>query len=213
MLLGYINPFEMIGYWISQVIGCAIGALWLRALIPNIYIWEPIKNSDALAHSGCFIPQTFLKNSQIYGWEAVCTFCFITPIFAVVWYTNHKPGYGTLGPIMIGIALTANALAAGQYTGAALNPARTVGSPIVFSCPNEKLYLYILGQFTAAIIAPFILIPWYGIAQKPWYRSYFPLFVKKFINLYQPSVRLDSRSSDRTGSPNNTTLDIQPSQQ
>jgi glycerol uptake facilitator-like aquaporin len=204
MLLGYINPLEMIAYWFAQVCGCAAGALWIWALVPNLFLMTYIADSDALAHSGCFVPKQGISDIQIYGWETLCTFCFIAPIFAVVWYTSHKSGYGNTGPIMVGLSLMANAFVAGQYTGAALNPARAVGSPIVFNCPaNNKLGYYILGEMTAAVLAPIILIPWYGIANKCWYVKYFPIFVKKFIKLHQPSVRISTTDN----SPRNTYYD------
>lgn len=181
MMLGYINPFEMLIYWIAQISGCAVGALWIRALVPNLYLWETISNVDALAHSGCFVPKQGITDAQIFGWEAVCTFCFIAPIFAVVWYTSNKSGYGITGPIMVGFSLMSNAFAAGQFTGAPLNPARVLGSPIVFDCPaNNKIGYYILGEMTAGVLVPFMLIPWYGVAKNAWYQKYFPGFVKKF---------------------------------
>lgn len=196
MLLGHINPLEMIAYWISQVSGCAVGALWIWALIPNIQMISDIQNTNAVIHSGCFIPKQELSNVQIFGWEALCTFCFIAPVFAVVWYTSHKSGYGNTGPIMIGLSLMANAFVAGQFTGAALNPARVVGSPIVFKCPaNNKLGYYILGQMTAGIIAPIILIPWYGIATNCWYINRCPNSIRAFVKIYQPSVKLTNIES------------------
>jgi glycerol uptake facilitator-like aquaporin len=196
MLLGYINPIEMIAYWFAQVCGCAVGALWIYALIPDLFLWRQIDSPAALYYSGCFVPKANITNAQIYGWEAVATTCFILPIFSVVWYTLHKPGYGLVGPIMIGLSLIANALAAGPWTGASLNPARTVGSPIVFNCPdNDKIYLYILGEFTAALIAPIVLIPWYGIATTCWYLKYFPANFKKFIKHRQPSLRFSSNEN------------------
>lgn len=195
MLLGYINPIELLAYWIAQFAGCICGALWVWALIPGLYVWTPINSSLALAYSGCFIPKNGIDNRQIYGWEAVCTMCFILPIFSVVWYTDHKPGYGLLGPIMIGFSLLANAFAAGEFTGAALNPARAMASPVVFNCPDEnKLYLYILGEMTAALLAPIILIPWYGLAPKPWYYNYVPSYYIDLFNLNRPVPTRNSNS-------------------
>ena len=92
-LLGYTHPFDMLMYWIAQISGCIVGALWISALVPGMEVGELVP-FDKLSVSGCFIPQDDLSNSRIYGWEALCTFCFILPIFAVVWYTQEKSGYG-----------------------------------------------------------------------------------------------------------------------
>lgn len=196
MVLGHINPLEMAGYWAAQICGCAVGALWIAALVPQLYVGKYIEDKEALSYSGCFVPQPDLTHAQVYGWEALCTFCFIAPIFAVVWYTQHKSGYGNTGPLMVGLSLLANAFVAGQFTGGALNPARALGSVIVFKCPSaDYAWYYVLGELTAGVLAPVIIIPWYGIARKAWYVRYFPKIVKTFIKERQPSVKITNEDS------------------
>lgn len=179
MLLGHINPAELLIYWCAQIIGCIVGSLWIAALVPQLIIGKTV-DASLLPLSGCFIPQDDLSSAQIFGWEALCTFCFITPIFAVVWYTQLKSGYGNTGPFIIGCSLIANALVAGPYTGGALNPARLLASPIVFKCPRDNsIPFYILGEMTAGITAPLFIIPWYGIYYKSWYLKYFPMLSQR----------------------------------
>lgn len=179
MALGHITPFEMLGYWCAQVVGCACGALWIAALVPRLYIGADITDARALYHSGCFVPQSGLTHAQVFGWEALCTLCFIAPIFAVVWYTQTKHGYGNTGPIVIGLSLIANAMVAGQFTGGALNPARAVGSQIVFHCPETSfLWCYVVGELTAGVLAPVLILQWYGISPEAWYLAYLPDFTK-----------------------------------
>lgn len=188
MALGHITPLEMIGYWSAQITGCAFGALWIAALVPQLYPGHTINDPRALYFSGCFVPRSELSHAQIYGWEAVCTTCFIAPIFAVVWYTQAKHGYGNVGPIVIGLSLIANALVAGQFTGAALNPARALGSEIIFKCPKSNLiWYYILGELTAGLVAPLFLLQWYGIAPKAWYLKYLSEPIKQ--RLLKSSVK------------------------
>lgn len=196
MVLGHINPVEMLAYWAAQICGCAVGALWISALVPQLYVGKEIEDPKALSYSGCFVPQPDLTHGQVYGWEALCTFCFIAPIFAVVWYTQRKSGYGNTGPLMVGLSLLANAFVAGQFTGGALNPARALGSEIVFKCPStDFIWYYVLGELTAGAFAPVVIIPWYGIARNAWYVKYFPNFVKAMIKERQPSVKIDSDES------------------
>ena len=157
-ILGYTNPIEILVYWFSQISGCIIGAYWLLLLMPP----EP-------RVTGCFTPDPALSNASIFGWEAFCTFSFMLPIFAVVWYTYHKNGYGNTGPLVVGLSLIGNALAAGPYTGAALNPARVLGSVFVFECPKNKIVYYILGEICAALLVPLVIFPFYGLYDKSWY--------------------------------------------
>lgn len=172
-LLGYTNPLELLFYWTAQICGCALGALWLALLVPN----QMIRHGTI----GCFEPTEGLGRGAIFGWEAICTFTFIVPIFSVVWYTTHKKGYGNTGPLLVGLSLIASALAAGPYTGAALNPARVLGSIIVFECPESSVktsWLYILGELTGAIIAPLAIMPWFGICNEAWYIDWLPSSIK-----------------------------------
>jgi glycerol uptake facilitator-like aquaporin len=179
-LLGHTNPVEMLVYWVAQLAGCVVGALWLAALVPGLHIGAQVtsyRSGAALDNllagpaDGCFLPDGELTNAQIWGWEAAGTFCFLVPIFSVVWYTQHKSGYGNTGPIMVGLSLYAAAMATGPWTGAALNPARVLASPIVFRCPRpQTLLYYVLGQLTGAFCVPVAIVPWYGISGAPWYR-------------------------------------------
>ena len=155
--LGHTNPAEMLVYWMAQVLGCATGAAWLLLMTP------PNHPSD-----GCFVSNTELTGAQVFGWEAITTFSFILTVFSVVWYTQNKTGYAGTGPLIIGIALAANAAAATPYTGGALNPARLLASPIVFKCPVEPLY--IAGEMAASLLAALVVIPFYGVSENAWYR-------------------------------------------
>lgn len=185
-LLGHTNPIEMLVYWIAQFSGCIIGALWIAALVPDLNVGQ---NGIIEAHSGCFTPSSKLSKLNVFYWEAFSTFCFILPIFSVVWYTIHKEGYGNTGPLMVGLSLIANALAAGQFTGAALNPARVTASPAVFKCDNSVIPYYIAGEFLGAAVVPFIIAPWYGISTEAWYMDIFPHKAQKILEKVQVTQR------------------------
>lgn len=178
MLLGHTNPIEMIIYWIAQMMGCICGAIWLAILVPGLYFGID-------GGMGCFYPPTqsiIMTKAYVFGWEALGTFCFILPIFSVVWYTLHKKGYGNTGPLMVGLSLVATALAVAPYTGAAFNPARVLASPAVFKCNNEFLFYYVAGELLGASLVPFIIAPWYGIAPNSWYISMVPEKAKNFFD-------------------------------
>jgi glycerol uptake facilitator-like aquaporin len=193
-VLGYTNPLEMLGYWIAQVSGCAFGAIWISALVPGLKIGQDIKRiAGGEAYDGCFVPADGLDKFNTFGWEALCTFNFIIPIFSVVWYTHHKAGYGNTGPLIIGLSLLANALVAGPFTGAALNPARAIGSQIVFVCPKKEFTLYyVLGELLAGLLAPMLIVPWYGISTEAWFLEF--LSKKTIIKFreYQGSIKMSA---------------------
>jgi glycerol uptake facilitator-like aquaporin len=197
-LLGHTNPVEMLFYWTAQICGCAVGALWLALLVPGLYVRKSIERRvGSEAYDGCFIPDRRLSHAAVFGWEAFATFCFLVPIFSVVWYTTHKKGYGNTGPIMVGLSLFASALAAGPFTGAALNPARVLGSPIVFDCNNRvHAFYYILGELTGACIVPLAIAPWYGVARDAWYMDWVPSSIRRKMKYQQDKLRMEALAEE-----------------
>ena len=162
-ILGYTNPVEVIVYWMAQFVGCIFGALWVSLLVPRAYP----------EYDGCFHVHESMSDWMIVGWEAIGTFCFILPIFSVVWYTQHKSGYGNTGPIIVGFSLYAAASAVGPWTGAALNPARVVASPVVIGCRDSRtIPYYVAGEIIGAILVPIAIVPWYGVSSKLFSRDY-----------------------------------------
>jgi len=81
------------------------------------------------------------------------TFTLISTVYAC---GIAKPGHGSHTPYAVGLALLACAGSGGQYTGAALNPARVLGPLAVFGCGKDVAWIYILAQFTASVLACFV---------------------------------------------------------
>jgi glycerol uptake facilitator-like aquaporin len=193
-LLGHSNPLEFIVYVASQVSGCIFGALWLALLVPGVYINQKGVRQE---FDGCFEPDPYLTNIQMMGMEATGTFIFLLPLFSVVWYTQHKSGYGTTGPIMVGLSLLSAAMAVGNFTGASLNPARSLASFVVFQCvPRKTMLSYIVGEVLGAIVATITIIPWYGISNKSWYNNIIPKRVLLFMQSYHPSITIQTNTPE-----------------
>lgn len=161
VLLGHHHPKDILVYLFAQVFGCLTGATFVKYLVPHSVEQE----------LGCFSPMKTLNSWQVFGFEFLLTMSFITSIFVVVFYTREKLGFGNMGPLLIGLSLLANALAGGNYTGAALNPARVIASPIVIGCGDDSqwLHAYIIGEFLGAIGAVSIVILFFGVNANAWY--------------------------------------------
>lgn len=189
-LLGHTNPLEMVLFWIGQISGCIIGALWVALLVPGLGIGDKIDRAID-SHDGCFIPHQDLTRAGVFGWEAVGSFGFFICVMTVVYYSLRKKGYGNVGPIMVGLSLMAHAFALGPFTGGAMNPARVLGSFAVFDCGNDRFVgMYIAGQVVAAVMAALAVVPWYGIATDAWYMTWIPMNIRKRMKNYQPSLQI-----------------------
>merc|ERR1719210_1681640 len=102
---------------------------------------------------GCFDREATVSleitDGRLFGWEVVMTFTLISCVYAC---GIAKPGHGSHTPFAVGLALLCCAGAGGQYTGAALNPARVLGPAWVFLCGLDSYGYYILAHLTAAIL-------------------------------------------------------------
>lgn len=169
-ILGYHNPIEVIVYWIAQVSGAIVGALWLALLVPNLNIRDDITTQ---LYSGCFT--STIPHWSIFGFELIGTLSFLLPIYAMLWLTTHKDGFGGSGALIVGISLVGNALAIAPFTGAAFNPARVIASPVVFDCNNSNyMGYYIFGELVGAILVCLFIMPWYGVPIDAWYFHMLP---------------------------------------
>ena len=181
MLLGHNNPLELIIYWISQLSGAFVGTLLAIGLTP-----------DDTIH--CTLPQMEITSWQVFGWEAVCMFIFILPVFSVVWFTQNNSGYGNIGPIIIGLAAYATGEAASPWTGGFLDPARNIASRLLLACGKTSspfIGQYIGGQFLGAILGSICIIPYYGIAPVHWILDFIPHHVSL---IPMDNVELDNSS-------------------
>lgn len=186
-LLGHSRPDEVLAYWVSQVTGAILGSFVLASMVPGLAIGaEP-----ASIYSGC--PSPSVPSALVFGWEALGTFGFVLPVMSVVWYTQNKKGYGNTGPIVVGVALTANALACAPFTGGVLNPARAIASSVTFACSaRPQVYAYVLGELTGAAMASLVTVPWYGISRSPWYGTRLPKWVHLTTRDAHRSIKLET---------------------
>merc|ERR1712167_561748 len=73
-----------------------------------------------------------LTAGHIFGIEFLATFVLVFTVFGTA--VDPKTGAGNFAPIAIGFSLYTAALSIGPYTGAGLNPARSLCPAIVNNC-------------------------------------------------------------------------------
>jgi len=96
---------------------------------------------------GATVPSVALP--QGLAFEAVLTFFLMFVISAVA--TDHR-AVGNMAGVAIGGTVTLCALFGGPFTGASMNPARTLG-PALFSGTLDVLWLYVAGPLLGAVAA------------------------------------------------------------
>jgi aquaporin Z len=109
------------GYYVAaQLAGAVLAALLIKALLP----WGAV--NATLGGTPQF--GAHILFSQGIALEALFTFFLMSAVFG----TAVAPDAPKVGGFGIGLAVFVAAVAAGPYTGAALNPARALGPALVF---------------------------------------------------------------------------------
>ncbi|MBI3550482.1 MAG: aquaporin [Elusimicrobia bacterium] len=141
--LGRLDAIKAVFYLVSQLLGSALSALCLQAVLHS---------QPQLLESAPYLGGMFLAGSVGYKAgtliEAVGTFFLATSYAAA----GAMRGGGILSALSIGITWTAAILATGPLTGAALNPARAFG-PSVVTGYWANGFVYWIGPLAGGITA------------------------------------------------------------
>eukprot|EP00891_Asterochloris_glomerata_P009352 jgi/Astpho2/9352/Aster-07289 len=168
IVTGHMTVLRGLMYMLAQLFGACFGILLLAGLVPQATIG--MGNSGV----GCFVPGAGINYAQTFGWEFVMTFVLVSTVYAVA---VGEPSFGDVGPLAVGLSLFAMVFVGSQYTGSALNPARTLGPAIVFHCHWDSVGFYLLGEFLAGAVAGLCAGPLYGTGAKwlklllPWHST------------------------------------------
>jgi MIP family channel proteins len=154
--MGLFNPALTIGLWatrrietvtgilyiIAQLVGAVAAALALVLLFPEVMRDAPGANFGvpALNEGVDFI--------QGVGIEAIATFFLMTAVFG----TALDPRGPRIGGLAIGLIITMDIFAAGNLTGAAMNPARAFGPALIDANWDDHL-VYWIGPIIGAVLA------------------------------------------------------------
>lgn len=143
---GHIRIDRAVFYWIAQFLGGIVAAFAVRALIPDSAL-------DSLGISSFNFGQTTGSLTASAPWTAaafefVLTFFLVTAVYQAAAFGKA----GNLAALAIGFTLAASILAGGAFTGASLNPARTLG-PALVAGDLSYLIPYLVGIFGGGIVA------------------------------------------------------------
>eukprot|EP01111_Echinosteliopsis_oligospora_P010537 TRINITY_DN3302_c0_g1_i2.p1 TRINITY_DN3302_c0_g1~~TRINITY_DN3302_c0_g1_i2.p1 ORF type:complete len:181 (+),score=39.64 TRINITY_DN3302_c0_g1_i2:43-585(+) len=139
IVTGNIRVGKGIGYIAAQFLGAICGAAILR-----FSFGEQVAGNMGIHNIG--------NGMGIFGGivlEFCITFILVYVIFSVG--VNRK-GPSTFAAIAIGFTVMINHLVAIPFTGASMNPARTLG-PAVVTASYDHLYIYFIGPPLGAVAA------------------------------------------------------------
>lgn len=135
---GRTKPTDAAGYIVAQVVG-AIAAAGLV-----LVLW-----SQAAVAATVTAPGSEFSDIQAVILEAVLTAIFLLVILAS---TKHASTHATLA---IPLTLVAIHFAAVPFTGASVNPARSIG-PALIAGDLSKVWIYLVAPIVGAVVAALI---------------------------------------------------------
>ncbi len=134
---GKIKPLTAVAYWIAQFAGAIIASLLAVALVP-----DPANYGQTIG----IITSDNVWTAAVF--EAVLTFMLVSAVYQAAVYGKA----GNLAGVAIGLTLAFAIIAGGVFTGASLNPARTLG-PALVAGDLSYVLPYLVGIFAGGAAA------------------------------------------------------------
>ena len=131
-----IEVMKAVVYWVAQFAGAILAAVLLRVLLKEGNLGE---TTGTLTESSPWLAAVF---------EGVLTFFLVSTVYQAAVYGKA----GNLAAVAIGLTLAASIFAGGTYTGASLNPARTLG-PALVAGSFGYLLPYFVGTLAGGALA------------------------------------------------------------
>ncbi len=142
---GRIDAMKGLMYIVSQCLGAIVAAVLLKVAMPGnlvnaVNLGTPLLNTGA----GMTVAGGIIL-------EAIATFFLV--------FVIHGTAVDARGPkvgaLFIGLTVALDIMAIGPLTGAAMNPARSIG-PALISGHMENFWLYWVGPILGAVAAAFL---------------------------------------------------------
>lgn len=147
----HFNPAVSLAFWMSGVfplnqLGPYIVTQCLAALAAAAALFAMAPSHESL---GSTLPATTLVGAFVL--EVILTWWLVTVILSVATGSKEK---GLFAGIAVGGAVALGALFGGPFSGASMNPARSLG-PALVSGELTALWLYLLAPCVGAALAVF----------------------------------------------------------
>ncbi|CAH2068639.1 unnamed protein product, partial [Iphiclides podalirius] len=149
---GRVKPARAVLYVIVQCAGAAAGSGLLKAFTPD-------RAAGSLGVTGLGADVTQLQG---FGIEFFLGFVLIFVVCGVC--DANKPDSKATAPLAIGLTVTLGHLLAVDYTGSAMNPARSFGSALVANIWNDH-WVYWAGPIAGGIAAALLYV--HGFSAPP----------------------------------------------
>jgi MIP family channel proteins len=133
---------ELLAYVVIQLLGGLAGAGVLRLVVPT-GSWEP-------ANLGATLVAQNLSDAQAITIEAVLTFFLVWVVFATA--IDPEGAFNKVAGLAIGFVIAMDIMMGGPFTGASMNPARSLG-PAVVGGEYAGLWVYFIGPVIGATLA------------------------------------------------------------
>ena len=146
LVTGRIELPEAIRYWFAQLAGATGAALVLLATLGT-----SIRDAGVNVGTPGIGAGFDAKNALVA--EIVGTFFLVFVIFGVA--VDKRGTFKILAGLPIGLMITADILALGGVSGAAVNPARWFG-PALVSGHFDDFWIWIVGPAIGALLAAFV---------------------------------------------------------
>ena len=137
LVAGKMDAMRAVVYWVAQFVGAVVAGFLCNAILGFSGPTTGTLTADAVWTAALF--------------EAVLTFIFVSVIFQAAVFGKG----GNIAPIAIGLTLAACIFAGGPFTGASLNPARTLG-PALASGNLSYVIPYFVGIFGGGALASLV---------------------------------------------------------
>ncbi|XP_016947354.1 aquaporin AQPcic isoform X2 [Drosophila biarmipes] len=131
-----------LAYFVAQMLGAFIGYGLLMVLLPE----DTLKAGAGLCVT---LPHTSVTSVQAFGIEFVITSILII-VCCGVWDPRNSKFHDSVG-IRFGLAIACLACAAGPFTGASMNPARSF-APALWQINFSKNWIYWLAPLSASAV-------------------------------------------------------------
>ncbi|XP_065087985.1 aquaporin-like [Ochlerotatus camptorhynchus] len=147
---GMVSTKMAIGYFIAQCVGGFMGFGMLKMLTPAAVFTGALENGAGFCVT---TPNDAITTMQAVGIEFLATGVLVL-MCCGVWDPRNSKLHDSV-PLKFGFTIGCLAVAAGPYTGASMNPARSLG-PVLWNGVWTDHWIYWVGPLSAAFIVAFM---------------------------------------------------------